>query len=121
MSACGGERLVVSGLEIAAHLGALPGEKDRPQRLTVTLELWPEGGFSGLDDRLDRALDYAAVCARLRELVAGMRPDLLETVAEAVAGCVLGEFRAERVAVEVRKYVPLGVEYVAARIERGRA
>jgi dihydroneopterin aldolase len=116
------DTILVSGLEVAARVGALPGEKDRPQRLSVSLEIEPSGGFAGLGDRLEWALDYAAVAGRVKELSAGIAPDLIETFAEAVAAMILREFPADRVGVEVRKFVPLGADHVAVRLvrEKGR-
>jgi dihydroneopterin aldolase len=112
------DRIVISGLELAALFGALPGEKEHPQRLVVSVELTPLLGFSGLADRLDRAVNYAAVCDRIREHVAGLRPDLLETVADEIAAMILREFSVKHVVVEARKFVPVGADFVAVKIER---
>jgi dihydroneopterin aldolase len=77
---------------------------------------------AGRSDELDRTVDYGALTARVAELVAGRRRQLIEAVAEDVASLVLDDDRVRQVRVRVTKpHAPLGVDAeVAVEVVRGR-
>jgi dihydroneopterin aldolase len=78
---------------------------------------------AGDTDDLDRTIDYAHLAARIHDLVAGERWNLIERVAHQVAGLALELPRAEAVRVTVHKPqapLPVPVGDVAVTIERRR-
>ena len=103
-----------------AHIGVPNDERETPQRLTVTLVLWPIATFETMADRLDETVNYATVCREVKDLVASRADKLIETLAEAIAGRLLSVFRLRRVAVELRKFVLPDVKHVAVMIVRDR-
>jgi 7,8-dihydroneopterin aldolase/epimerase/oxygenase len=114
------ESIVVSQLEVRAHVGVAPAERGAEQRLTVCLRLVPTRGLAGLGDDIANAVDYATVCAAVRQEAEGRPRRLIETLAGDIAGLLLARFPLRAVEVEVRKYILPDTEYVAVRIWRER-
>jgi len=113
-----GDQIYIEALEIQACIGVSESERAVPQRLTVTLVLEPAQGFAHLADRIEEAVDYAAVCAAV-EVVAMERPRcLLETLAEDVAAGLLARFSLGWLTVEARKFALPQTRSVAVRITR---
>jgi dihydroneopterin aldolase len=108
------------GLRIFGRHGAYEEEREQGQDFLFDVEL--EVGTRGASDRLEDAIDYAAVAACVRELSDAHAHTLLESLATAVADELLRRFAPERVRVRVRKpeVRPAGleVEYSAVTVER---
>ncbi|CAN5159622.1 hypothetical protein BH20VER2_BH20VER2_14190 [soil metagenome] len=108
----------IEELELSVRIGVPDEERAEPQRLTVSLTLWPERDFRSLDDDITRTVNYAGVCAAVKEL-AGSRTDrLIETLADAIAQHLLATFALARVEIELRKFILPEVRFVAVRIDR---
>ena len=112
--------IIISQLEVMARVGVPPAERDRAQRLTLSLRLEPERGLSGLEDQIGNTIDYAAVCDAVRHEVEGRPRHLIETLAEEVAALLLARYPLSAAEVEVRKYILPATEYVAVRLRRER-
>jgi dihydroneopterin aldolase len=116
------DEIHIASLELSACVGVPDDERARPQRLTVSLTLRPARGFSDLDDQLENTLNYAAVCAAVRDLARARPRRLIETLAGEIAATVLTSFAGcVSVDVELRKYVLADTDYVAVRLSRSRA
>jgi dihydroneopterin aldolase len=114
------DTVIVSQLEISAHVGVPAAERGAAQRLAVSLQLVPARGFAGMGDDIGNTVDYAAVCVAVRQEAESRPRRLIETLAGDIAGVLLGRFPLKAVEVEVRKYIIPGTEYVAVRIRRER-
>lgn len=79
-----GSRLFLTGIRVAGHHGANPGEKDEAQEFVVDLDVEVEV----TSDAIGGTSDYRALIGTAREVVERERFDLLETIAEAVAGAI---------------------------------
>ena len=108
----------IEALEVRSCIGVPEEERAAPQRLTVTLTLEPNADFRALGDRIEATVDYAAVCEAVKALAAERPRRLVETLAEEIAGALLGRFAIRRVEVEVRKFILPETDYVAIRIDR---
>ena len=108
----------IEALEVRSCIGVPEEERAAPQRLTVTLTLEPNADFRALGDRIEATVDYAAVCEAVKALAAERPRQLVETLAEEIAGALLGRFAIRRVEVEVRKFILPETDYVAIRIDR---
>ncbi len=108
----------IEALEIRTHIGVPETERAEPQRLTVTLTLEPRRDFRALDDRIEAAVDYAAVCESVKSLATARPRRLVETLAEEIATALLAGYPLRRVEVEVRKFILPETGYVAVRIAR---
>lgn len=82
------------GLRCRGRHGAYPGEQDAPRTFLVDLAVEADLAPAVAQDRLDAALDLAALAATAREVVAGPPRTLLESVAVAIANAILERFPA---------------------------
>lgn len=114
------DEIHVASLALNVRIGVTDRERTEPQRLTVSLTLRPAGGFGGLDDRIERAINYSAVCGAVRELARTTEPRrLIETFAEDIVRMILTGFPGcVEVEVELRKYILPDTDYVAVRLTR---
>ncbi|RFC45220.1 MAG: phosphoglycolate phosphatase/dihydroneopterin aldolase [Verrucomicrobia bacterium] len=112
------DAIVVSNLELSAHVGVPDFEREHPQRLTLNLTVFPKRGFHNLGDDLNHTVDYFALTRRIRKLAAERPRKLIETLVEEIAECILGEFAVAAVEVELRKYILPDTEFVAVRVMR---
>ena len=110
--------IFISQLEVLARIGVPSAERGALQRLTISLRLIPARGLAALNDDLANTIDYAAVCAAVREEVGGATRRLIETLAGDIATSLLSRFPLKAVEIEVRKYILPDVEYVAVRLRR---
>lgn len=112
------DAILIDALELRARIGVPAGERAEPQRLAVSLRLRPRRGFGTLADRIENAIDYAAVCAAVETLAATGSRALLETLAEEIAAMLLRDFPLAAAEVELRKFILPGTNFVAACIRR---
>ena len=105
-------------LALEACVGVPDEERANPQRLTVSITLWPSHGFSEFADDLDKTVNYSAVAREVHHFVAGRADKLIETLADAIASHLLRTFNLQRVRIELHKFVLPDAKFVAATCER---
>jgi len=116
------DRVFIEGLEVSATIGCHAWERRGPRPLVVDLELAYDNRRPAASDALADALDYEAVALRIAALAAESDCELLETLAERVAQCVLREFGAEWLRLRIAKPGAVrGARTVGVAIERTRA
>jgi 7,8-dihydroneopterin aldolase/epimerase/oxygenase len=112
--------LELHGLEVFGGHGVLDAEQREGQifLFDVTLEVAEPAA-----DRIEDAVDYREVAARVEEVSDSRRFALLEALAGAVADALLESFPVASARVRVRKSRPAGVpaEWSAATAERSRS
>ena len=113
-----GDAIIVSALELSAHVGVPDSERAEPQRLTLEITLLPHCNFSALGDDLSRTVDYFALTRRVKKLSAERPRKLIETLASEIAECILSEFAVAEVHLELRKYILADTAFVAVRLRR---
>ena len=114
------ERLEIRELELMARIGVPEEERRQQQRLTISITLWPLARFAELHDDIGSAVDYAAVCHDVKEIVARREDRLIETLADAVASDLLRSYPVNRVRVELRKFVLADARHTAVVLVRSR-
>jgi dihydroneopterin aldolase len=77
-------RLFLSGIRAEGRHGARTGEKDTPQPFVVDLDLEVEVG----EDRIGDTADYRTIVETVRDVIEQGSFDLIESMAEAIAGRV---------------------------------
>ena len=112
------DEIRIEEAELLAHVGVPEAERARAQRIVISLTLHSRTRFSELDDDLNRAVDYAGVCAELQRFVAGRRDKLIETLAHETAEHLLRTFDLRRVELELRKFALPQTRHVAVRVVR---
>lgn len=104
------------GLEVFGYHGVLEEERRDGQAFLYDLALTVR---EPRDDRIEDAVDYREVAARVREVSDSQSFRLLESLAAAVADALLQSFPIEAVRVRVRKRpAGLAVEHAAATVTR---
>ena len=79
----------VKGIDVYAHHGVHPAERELGQRFVIDVDLWGDVSEAAASDSLKRALDYTAVHRRIVELAAGESFNLLEALAGRICAMLL--------------------------------
>jgi len=79
-------------LHVDTVIGVYDWEREVRQTVVLDLEMASDNKLAARADDISDALDYAAVCNRLREFIENSQFQLIETIAERVAAIVLEEF-----------------------------
>ncbi|MBX7211392.1 MAG: dihydroneopterin aldolase [Verrucomicrobiaceae bacterium] len=112
------DEIRITGLALHAHLGVPDAERAQLQTVEADVIMRLRCSCDDLRDDLAGTIDYDAVARRLRALATERPRRLIETLAADIAACVLGEFGAAAVSVEIRKRILPGTDHVAARLHR---
>ncbi|PQJ27075.1 dihydroneopterin aldolase [Rubritalea profundi] len=114
------DTILVKGLEVALHIGVPDEEREQPQILKLHLELVPENGFSGLNDDIEKTVNYYEVSLRVKELAAERPRKLIETLAEEISDMILREFAVVELVLEIEKFILPDTDFVGLRMSRSR-
>lgn len=115
-----GDRIQICELEVFARIGVPDAERAQPQRLAISITLWPLANFDALHDDIANTIDYAAVSREVTELVSRSEHKLIETLAAAVCAHLLAMYPVARVQLELRKFILPDVKHVSVLLERSR-
>lgn len=99
----GSDRITVTGIEVFAHHGVLPSERDYGQTFVIDFTVYTDLADAGLSDDLSQTLNYAELTDRAVAAVKTEPVDLIETLAERVAAALLGHPLAKAVEVTLHK------------------
>jgi dihydroneopterin aldolase len=114
--------IYIRSLRIPCVIGVFEWERRIKQTVILDLDLAADIRRAAASDRLEDTLDYKAVAKRLIQFVGESQFQLVETLAERVAGILLEEFKIPWVRVRVNKRGALrGAADVGVVIERGLA
>jgi dihydroneopterin aldolase len=108
--------ITLKDLEVFYRVGVPDAERAQPQRLLLTVEMEKDVAAAVAGDDLGETIDYHAVAQRLLRFGEGRSWRLIETVAAEIAELVLREFGAERVSVEVKKFILPQARSVSVRL-----
>lgn len=119
-----GDQIVLTGVRARGHHGVLEHERAEGQEFVVdvVLDVGSVAEAARHDD-LDRTVDYGVVAEAITRIVAGRPVDLIETLAETLAGRCLSFAGVQQAQVTVHKpQAPIPVPFgdVAVRITRQR-
>ncbi|HET7676683.1 MAG TPA: dihydroneopterin aldolase [Candidatus Limnocylindrales bacterium] len=116
------DRIVLKGMRFSGRHGLTDEEREQPQPFEVDVELITNLQPAGVDDDIDKTVDYGRVFEICRELVEATHFKLLEAIAEGIAHEVLVAFPVSEVGVRVRKLrVPVDGQLDHAGVEIWRA
>jgi dihydroneopterin aldolase len=108
----------IEQLEIFARVGVPEKERAKSQRLIVSVTLWPARDIRELDDKIDRSVDYSAVCKETKKFARDRSDRLIETLTDGIAAHLLKSFPVRKITVELRKFVLPDVAYVSVVVTR---
>lgn len=103
MSRAGADELSVLGIECFGHHGVFDHEKRDGQVFVIDLTLGVDTRPAAASDDLRDTVDYGSLVAQVTAAVARDPVDLIETLAERVAGVCLLDSRVEWARVTVHK------------------
>jgi dihydroneopterin aldolase len=118
------DRILLHDIRVDGRHGVGDEERAIPQPFEVDIELVRDLSEAARTDDLARTIDYSAVDAIVRDVVANRSFKLLETIAETIAVAVLAELPVDEIVVRVRKPAvrlagPIGYSGVEIRRSRG--
>jgi dihydroneopterin aldolase len=108
----------VEQLEVFARIGVTDNERAAPQRLVVSMTIWPRKDFDSANDQIANTVDYSALCAAIRDFVETRAGRLIETLARNLAEEILVRFPLRRITIQVRKFVVPNAKYVSVTLTR---
>lgn len=115
------DRIIAKGLSFYGCHGCLEEEKVNPQKFVVDLVLYKDLRPAANADDLKLTVNYDKIFHDVRKIVEKESYNLIETLAEKIAGFILSQYTADRVEVTVYKpQAPVEGEfqYFAVKIER---
>ena len=117
------DAILIEGIETPCALGVSPAERAMRRVVRMDLEIGVDLDAAGRSDRLEDALDYAAVHARVVSVAGGREHALVEALARRVIDALFEDFdTVDWVAIEVRKPNPLSgvLDFTGCRMTRQR-
>ncbi len=117
------DRIFVEGIKFHGYHGLTRMERQIGVRLSVDVSLWIDLERSARSDSVRYTVDYRKVHERVVAIGRGSSHKLLESFVASLLDALFDEFKADRIAVRVRKETPVldgivdsvGVEMVRAR------
>jgi dihydroneopterin aldolase len=115
------DKIILEGMEFYGYHGARPEERNLGQRFIVDVELFLDLRQAGETDNLEHTVNYVQVFELVQAIVCGRSRQLIESVAESIAGALLEQFPVDEVLVRVKKPqapLPGTFAWSAVEIER---
>jgi dihydroneopterin aldolase/2-amino-4-hydroxy-6-hydroxymethyldihydropteridine diphosphokinase len=117
------DRIRLTGIRATGYHGVLDHERRDGQVFVADVVLHVDTREAAAADRLEATVDYSALAAEVRDVLAGEPADLIETVAERIAAVALDRPAVAAVDVVLHKpEAPVGVPVtdVAVEVHRSR-
>ena len=114
------DTILIEDLEVMYRVGTTESERAKPQRLLISIELAVDFRRAAATDNLGETIDYDSVCKRLLRFGENQQWQLIETLAVEIAETLLSEYSAQRITVEIKKFVIPQARHVAVRTTRPR-
>ena len=112
----------VRDLVVQAEIGVHRHEKRRRQPVRINIDLTVKESSQPLDDRVGNVVDYETLVEGVRAVIGAGHINLVETLAEQIAGLALFDNRVLSARVRVEKLqVMKDAESVGVEIERRRS
>ena len=112
------DKIHIEQLEVFTRIGVSEEERANPQKLTVSISLWPYQQTSDLADHIERAVNYSAVAEKTKNFVRDQSVSLIETLADRLASHLLTNFPIQKVTIELRKFVLQDAKHVSVTVTR---
>lgn len=117
------DEIHIDNLEVFAHHGVFPREKEQGQKFYVNAVLYTSLRKAGIKDDLTFSTHYGEVCLLIGRCLTEHTFNLIETAAERTAEAILLAFpKVQSLDLEVRKPeapIPMQFESVSVKIHRG--
>ena len=97
------DTIFLSDMRVETVIGIWEWERKIRQTVSIDLEMGADIRRAAETDSIDDTLNYKAVAKRVQQFVSEAEFQLVETLAEKVAGIILVEFDVPRVTVRINK------------------
>ena len=97
------DKIQLEGMVFYGYHGISPEERELGQRFLVDLEVGTDVRSAGLSDDPSDTVNYSRMYKVVKEVLEGPSRNLLENVAETIAGRILESFDVMSVMVRVKK------------------
>lgn len=115
------DKIFLSELKVDTVIGIWDWERKIRQTVIIDLEMSADIAKAAATDRVEDTLNYKSVAKRVQSFVADSSFQLVETLAERIAGIIRDEFDVKWVKVRVNKPGAIrGSRDVGILIERGQ-
>lgn len=119
------DRISIQRIGVFAYHGVYEEEGRLGQRFYVSIDAWLDLAPAGQEDSLEKSVSYADIAAQVQEIAVGQRYQIIEALAEAIAGELLRNFpRIDEISVTVEKpnaAVAAILDSIFVTIHRARA
>ncbi|MDE2070067.1 MAG: dihydroneopterin aldolase [Gammaproteobacteria bacterium] len=113
------DTVFIRDLRVPTVVGIFDWERRIRQTVVLDLDMSADIRRAARSDRIEDTLDYKAVAKRVTQFVSAAQYQLVETLAEEIAGLILREFRVAHVKVTLHKPGAVsGSKSVGVSIER---
>src|SRR6266705_3480110 len=112
------DQIHIEQLELMACIGVPEEERATPQRLTITITLWPRHDARDMRDDIDKTVNYSAVAAEAKSFARDQSVNLIETLADRLATHLMGKFAIQKITIELRKFVLEDAKYASVTVTR---
>lgn len=111
----------IRGLKAETVVGVHDWEQQLPRPVVVDLEIATDVARAARSDALEDAADYAAIAQAVTAFLAQSKLQLIETLAERLAGKLMKDFRVPWLKLELHKPGAVaGAQDISVSIERGK-
>lgn len=113
------DTVFIRELRVPTVVGIFDWERRIRQTVVLDLDMSADIRRAARSDRIEDTLDYKAVAKRVTQFVSAAQYQLVETLAEEIAGFIIREFRVAHVKVTLHKPGAVsGSKSVGVSIER---
>ena len=112
------DKIHIEQLDVFTRIGVPEEERANPQKLTVSISLWPYQQPNDLADHIERTVNYSAIAEETKNFVHDQSVSLIETLADRLASHLLKSFPIQKVTIELRKFALQDAKYVSVTVTR---
>ena len=112
------DRITIKDLEVFYHVGVPDEERERPQKLLITIEMEHDLSKVATTDDIADTIDYYAVSREMLNFGEGKSWKTIEKLASDIADLALDEFHADSATIEVKKFIIQFADFVSVRVTR---
>ena len=113
-------KINIVDLEVFYCVGVGDEERATPQRLLLTIEMVFDFSSAAVSDRIERTIDYHAVCQKLLTYGEERSWKLLEKLVTNLCDMILADFKAQTVNITVKKFVIPQARHVSVQLSKTR-
>ena len=113
-------KINIVDLEVFYCIGVTDEERATPQRLLLTIEMSFDFASAAVCDRIERTIDYHAVCQMLLKYGEDRSWKLLERLVTNLTDEILAQFKAANVTVTAKKFAIPQARHVSVQFSKAR-